>query len=290
MSPTKHVALLGTGLLGRAVAERLQALGYQVIAFNRTADHARPLREHGIAVVNRPELAIEQADHVLLLLTDASAVRSVLLSPACAAVLRGKTIVQMGTIGSVESQGLQREVEGLGGIYCEAPVLGSLAEAKAGMLLIMVGGTEEQFKNLTPLLTSLGHEPRLIGPVGKAAALKLALNQLIAAEITAFALSLGIVRRSGIPVESFMALLRQSALYAPAFDKKLPRLLKRDYHNPNFPTSHLLKDVELCAAEAGTLHLPTESLEGIRGILRQAMTRGFRQQDYSALYEAIDPG
>ena len=271
-----NIALLGTGLLGRAIAERLQAVGHTVVAYNRTATKALPLQAHGITVVGTPELAMVQADCVLLVLTDATAIR-------------GKTILQMGTIGSVESRTIQHEVKGCGGSYCEAPVLGSLAEAQAGTLFVMVGATEEQFARLSPLLRSLGREPRLIGPVGTAAALKLALNQLIAAEMSAFALSLGLVQRSGVSVDTFMAILRESALFAPTFDKKLPRLLKRDYRQPNFSTRHLLKDVALFLQEAGGRGLSTGGLEGIRPILEETIAQGLGEVDYSAIYERINP-
>ena len=284
-----NIAVLGTGLLGRAIAERLQAVGHTVVAYNRTATKALPLQGHGITVVGAPELAVSQAEYVLLVLTDATAIRAILLSPACSALLRGKTIIQMGTIGSGDSRAIQYEVEGCRGAYCEAPVLGSLAEAKAGTLFVMVGATEEQFAQVSPLLRSLGREPRLIGPVGTAAALKLALNQLIAAEMSAFALSLGLVQRSGVSVDTFMAVLRESALFAPTFDKKLPRLLKRDYHQPNFSTRHLLKDVELFLQEAAGLGLTTGGFGGIRPILEDTIAQGLGEVDYSAVYERINP-
>jgi 3-hydroxyisobutyrate dehydrogenase len=283
------IALLGTGLLGRAIAERLQTVGHTVIAYNRTPAKALPLQAHGIAVVGTPELAVTQAECVLLLLTDAEAIRSVLFSPACAPALIGKTIVQMGTIGSNESLSIQREVERNGGLYCEAPVLGSLAEAKAGTLLIMVGGTKDQFERLNPLFRSLSREPRFIGSVGQAAVLKLALNHLIAAENVAFSLSLGLIQRAGVSVDTFMAILRESALFAPTFDKKLPRLLKRDYHQPNFPTRHMLKDVLLCAQEAADRRLTTSGLDGIRRILDEAIAQGYGELDYSALYDVLNP-
>lgn len=282
------IALLGTGLLGRAIAERLRATHHSVIAYNRTAARALPLQTCGVIVVTHPEQAIVQADAALLVLADAAATREVLLTPAVAKILRGKTIIQMGTIAPDESTTIQIEVKRFGGTYCEAPVLGSLAEAKAGTLQIMVGGTEEQFARWNPLFRSLSREPHLIGPVGAAAALKLALNQLIAAEISAFALSLGLVQRTGVPVDTFMTILRESALYAPAFEKKLPRLLKRDYHNPNFSTRHLLKDIELFLAEATKQKLAVSSVEGIAPILRRTIERGLGDVDYSALYDVID--
>lgn len=283
------IALLGTGLLGRAIAERLQSVGHTVTVYNRTTAKALPLQACGITVVTRPEQAMAQADCVVLMLADAAAIRAVLLTPASLEVLRGKTVIQMGTIAQEESLALQIDIERAGGSYCEAPVLGSLAEAKAGTLLVMVGGTEEQFPRWGPLFRSLSREPRLIGPVGKAASLKLALNQLIAAEISAFALSLGLVQRAGVPVETFMAILRESALFAPAFDKKLPRLLTRDYHHPNFSTRHLLKDVELFLKEASGYELATSSLEGIKPVLERTIAQGLGEADYAALYETVNP-
>ena len=283
------IALLGTGLLGQAIAGRLQSAGHTVTVYNRTTTKALSLQACGITVVTRPEQAMAHADCVILMLADAAAIRAVLLMPASLAVLRGKTVIQMGTIAQEESLALQAEVERVGGSYCEAPVLGSLAEAQAGTLLVMVGGTEGQFAQWGPLFRSLSREPRLIGPIGKAASLKLALNQLIAAEISAFALSLGLVQRAGVPVDTFMAILRESALFAPVFEKKLLRLLTRDYQRPNFSTRHLLKDVELFLKEASGYALTTSSLEGIRPVLERTIAQGLGDSDYSAIFEVVNP-
>jgi 3-hydroxyisobutyrate dehydrogenase len=225
----------------------------------------------------RPEQAMAQADCVILMLADA------------AAILRDKTVTQMGTFAQGESLALQAEIERVGGSYCEAPVLGSLAEAQAGILFVMAGGTEEQFVQWGPLFRSLSREPRLAGPVGKAASLKLALNQLIAADISAFALSLGLVQRAGVSVDTFMAILRKSALFAPAFEKKLPRLLRRDYQHPNFSACHLLKDMELFLKEASSYGLTASSLEGIRPVLERTIAQGLSDSDYSTTFEIVNP-
>ncbi len=284
-----RVAVLGTGLLGGPIAERLQATGHHVVVYNRTRAKAEPLRERGIAIASRPEEAIRPVECILLVLVDAAAIRSVLWTDPVRKELAGRTVIQMGTISPSESRALKEEVCAVGGDYLEAPVLGSIAEAKAGTLQVMVGGSQEQFVRWASLFRSLSREPRLIGPVGQAAALKLALNQLIAAEIAAFALSLGLVQRHGIDVETFMAILRNSALYAPTYDKKLPRLLHREYTNPNFSTRHLLKDIELFGDEAKGCRLNTVSLDGIRHLLQKTIGLGLAEADYSALYEAVNP-
>ena len=98
----------------------------------------------------------------------------------------------------------------------------------------------------------------------------------------------GHVRRAGIDVEMFMRVLRQSALYAPTFDKKLPRMLSRDFTSPNFPVEHMLKDVRLVRAEGQRLGLASETLGAIETILERAIALGHARSDYSALYEGVD--
>lgn len=284
-----NVAVLGTGVLGRAVAERLKATGHTVIVYNRTRTKTEPLQALGIDVATSAAQAIRQTDCTLLFLADAEAIRSVLLSSDVHASLAGRMIIQMGTIGPQESRELQNAIVDLGGNYCEAPVLGSITEAKAGTLLLMVGGTQSQLQRWEPLFRSLGQHPRLVGPVGQAASLKLALNQLIAAEITAFSLSLGLIQRTGVSVDLFMSVLKESALFAPAFEKKLPRLQQRHYDHPNFSITHLLKDIDLFLAEAKETGLVTRTLDGIRSVLGNAIARGHGRADYSAVYEEINP-
>lgn len=284
-----RVAVLGVGLLGRAVAERLHDSGHAVTVYNRTVSKTDSLRTHGIAVARSADAAVTSTDCTLLFLTDSAAIRSVLFTPGSPVDLRDRTIIQMGTIGPDESRSLQQMVAEGGGDYFEAPVLGSIAEAKAGSLIVMGGGTADQLQRWNVVFASLTPAPFLAGPVGQAATLKLALNHLIAAELSAFALSLGLIQQAGIAVDQFMSILKTSALYAPAFEKKLPRLLARRYDNPNFPTGHLLKDVILFADEAQRHGLNTAGVERLRTILEQTIARGHRDEDYSALFESIDP-
>lgn len=284
-----NIAVLGVGLLGRAIAERLKATGHTVTVCNRTRAKTEPLQALGVEIAASAAQAIRQTDCTLLFLADAEAIRSVVLSADVRASLAGRTIIQMGTISPGESREFHKTISDLGGDYFEAPVLGSIAEATAGTLLLMIGGTQDQQHRWHPVFRSLSREPRLVGAIGQAASLKLALNQLIAAEIAAFSLSLGLVRQSGVSVDLFMSVLKESALFAPAFEKKLPRLQHRDYANPNFSTRHLFKDVNLVLGEAKNNGLTTSGLEGIRNLLEKTIARGHGAVDYSAMYEEINP-
>lgn len=283
------VGFLGTGLMGLPMAQRLLAANIELVAYNRTPEKLAPLKSAGVAIATRPDEVLAACECIILMLTDANAIRDVLLSSASQQHLSGRTIIQMGTITPTDSKEIQQEVTAAGGDYLEAPVLGSIPEAKAGKLIVMVGSSPAQFQRWLNLLQNFGSEPLHIGDVGSAAAVKLALNQLIASLTSAFALSLSLIERQGIDVEVFMQIIRQSALYAPTFDKKLQRMLDRNYDNPNFPTKHLLKDTNLFISEARSLGLSINHLEGVRQILETAIERGLADTDYSAIYSAIAP-
>jgi 3-hydroxyisobutyrate dehydrogenase len=115
------------------------------------------------------------------------------------------------------------------------------------------------------------------------------MNQLIAGLTATFSLSLGLVQAEGIEVETFMGLLRESALYAPTFDKKLPKYLSHDYAGANFPLKHLLKDVRLFRQVSEPLGMDNAVITTLEAACIRALGKGFGDQDYSALYEALVP-
>ena len=283
------VALIGTGLMGRPMAERLLGANYELVAFNRTHEKAEPLRALGADVAKSAHEAIQMSDCIISMLTDAPASRDVLFPKGLHPELSGRTVIQMGTISPTESMALNNEVSRVGGDYFEAPVLGSIPEAKSGKLIVTVGASSGQFDRWLDLLKCFGPNPVLVGKVGQAAGLKLAMNQLIASLTAAFALSLGFVQRKGIDRELFMEILRESALYASTFDRKLKRMVERDYSNPNFPTKHLAKDIDLFLTEAKSAHLETVGLEGVHTLIARTLDQGLIATDYSAIFDVVNP-
>ncbi len=278
-----RIAVLGLGLMGRAVAERLLKTGHAVTGWNRSPCALDALMAEGMRRADTAAAAVMESEIVLLLLADAQAIGETL--PADGA-LKDRTVIQMGTIAPDESRAIARRVESQGGAYLEAPVLGSLPEARGGRLIVMAGGDAALYDRCLPLLRTLGEAPRRVGGVGQGAALKLAMNQLIAALTTGFSLSLGLVRSEGVEVTLFMELLRTSALYAPTFDKKLEKYLRHDYAQANFPLKHLIKDIGLFRRVAESRGMETGVPAAMQALFERAAAAGWADADYSALYEA----
>lgn len=284
----KKIAFFGTGLLGNPMAHQLLEAKYELVVYNRTTRKTDSLRARGAEVVLNPVDAIEKAQVLITMLTDYHAIDEVLFSEP-SPKFQGKTWIQMSTISPVESLLLKQQFEEAGGEYMEAPVLGSISQAKNRTLVVFFGGLVTQFKQWGSFLKVFGDHVIRMGNVGKAAAAKLAFNQLIASLTTAFAMSVGYLRESGVNINRFMEILRASALYAPTFDKKLLRMVNRDFDIPNFPVKHLLKDVDLMLAEFGKKGINIDPLEGVKKILLKAIADGDGDADYSALYNVVHP-
>ena len=276
------VALLGTGLLGEAIGRRLLEQGVDLKVWNRDLDRSRALVQKGAETIHSLSTAGHNTNVIITVLRDGPVTQQVV---AELGDLQGGCLMPMGTMGITEIRSLAQQVQHQNGTCLEAPVLGSKPQAADGTLLVMAGGTQELFEQQRPLLEHLSQQPMLVGPIGSGAATKLALNQLIASLTHAFSLSLRLVQQAGVPVETFMAILRPSALYAPTFDKKLQRMLDGHYADPNFSTALLRKDLRLFLEEATAAGLQVSGLGGLDSLLGQSSGGELDALDYCALHE-----
>ena len=316
------IGIMVIGLMGRAFVERFMSCStgnddFTISAYNRSTKKLDDLKHSGVDICDSAEGLIDSSQVIILMASDASAIDALLplnsadldstdlgsvnsgsvdsgtASPESAAPrsasLAGKTILQMATIAPQQSRELCTAVERCGGRYLEAPVLGSIPEASNGNLIIMAGGRRDVFDDVLPVLEILGSAPRYIGQVGSGAALKLAMNQLIAALTAGFSLSLAYAMKNGVDTELFMDTVRDSALYAKTYDKKLEKYLSRDFGSANFSTRHLLKDIRLFIEDARAAGLDTDALQGIERITSKAVDSGMATMDYSSIFEIISP-
>lgn len=294
------IGIIGIGLMGHAFVERFLSQGFTVRIFNRTQNNIKDLVDNGVIVCSTADELISLSSTIILMVSDADAINNLLRLNETdykqdskqadkQKSLLGKTLLQMATISPTQSKEIGEMISSCGGFYLEAPVLGSIPEAKTGTLIIMAGGSKDVFDDVLPALQVLGTTPRYIGETGSAAALKLAMNQLIAALTAGFSLSLGYAIKNGVDADVFMDTVRESALYAKTYDKKLQKYLHRDFGTANFTTQHLLKDIRLFIDDAKAAGLNTDALEGIERITGMAVENGMNLMDYSSIYQVICP-
>ncbi len=285
MKPT--VALLGTGILGKAMGERLLREGFPLRAWNRTPSKARSLEPLGAELGATPREACLGARAALVVVTDPPAQEEVLSGPegGLEGLAPGALLLQVSTLSPGASREWAARAGERGLLFLEAPVLGSRKEARTGTLIVMAAGEGRAVKEAGPILAALSKKVVYTGPAGSASVVKLALNQMIACYMGALAQALVLVESAGIPRETLVEVLQGSALWAPMLEKKLSSTLATGkFQDPNFPLRHLLKDLGLVEEVGRELKKDLPLARAAREALEGALRHGLGDLDYSALY------
>ncbi len=281
-TPTGSVAVLGTGIMGAPMARNLARAGFEVRAWNRSAEKAQPLVEDGIAVALTPAEAVEGAEVVLTMLADGPTTEQVM---AEAPTKPGGTWLQMGTVGVEWTRRLATFTELT---FVDAPVAGSDVPAREGTLLILASGPDEARDRVQPLFDALGRKTLWLGPAGAGSALKLALNNWAVVLIEALAENLALTTALGVEPAHLLEALSDLPLGAPWAVAKGRGMLAGKL-DPGFPLRLALKDTGLIL-DAGKQAGVELALTGTLAPLWQEVVRdGYGDEDLSAVIRRYRP-
>src|SRR5207253_145406 len=177
-SAVANLGFIGLGTMGGNIAARLLESGHHVTGYNRTRAKAQWLVDRGMKWANSPRDVATAADVIFTMVTNAEALTSVAEgdSGLLAGLSSGKYCVDMSTVGPDISRRLASNVRERGADMIDAPVSGSVLTVQQGKLSIMVGGRQETFERLKPILQDIGPKVTYVGANGLALALKIAMN------------------------------------------------------------------------------------------------------------------
>ena len=264
------IAVLGLGLMGGAIALRLKGEGLDIVGWNRSPEKARDLAEQGVTTVRSAREAVQWSQVVILVLRDVSAITETLFSPKTGNIIKGRVVLQMGTIAPEESRELAKRVEVAGGEYLESPVLGSLPEAQEGRLILMAGGERALFERCLPVLQVIGERITLLGPHGAGYAAKIA--QVVLCYLHSLALSealmLGV--KGGVEVGQMLSIIQNSTGKSYVADRYGPPILNGDY-DASFTLGLAHKDMKLAHDMARDLGIRLPMCELTTGTYARAL-------------------
>jgi 3-hydroxyisobutyrate dehydrogenase len=280
------VAVIGTGIMGAAMARNLVSAGLPTTVWDRSAAATAPLADAGAAVATSVAEAIATARVVITMLPTADVVSSVMLDSGVAQEFAPDAVwAQMGTIGVTAIEEISRRLASSRPdvLLVDAPVSGSKGPAEAGRLLILASGPPEAQPVLEPVLRPLGRTVWL-GEAGQGSKLKLVVNAYLATLVEGVAEALDLAGRLGIDAEAVAAAVEGGPLDAPLADAKLHKMERSDYA-PEFPLEWALKDVDLAIALAG--EDPPPVLAALSRQWHAAVDAGHGRQDISAARLAL---
>ena len=276
-----RAAMLGTGIMGSAMARNLLAAGVPTTVWDRSAAATTPLAEAGAEVAASAPEAVREARVVITMLPTPDVVHEVIFDGGAAGEFaEGAVWAQMGTIGVAATAEIASRLGRLRPdvMFVDAPVSGSKGPAEQGQLLILASGPSGAEAITGPVFSAVGRKTLWLGQAGQGSRMKLVVNAYMSVLIEGVAEALELATQLGTDTAMLAEAIEGGPLDAPIADAKLHKMERGDYA-PEFPLQWALKDVDLAIGAAPGATLPL--LAALSRQWRATVDAGHGREDVS---------
>ncbi|GAA5057518.1 NAD(P)-dependent oxidoreductase [Streptomyces similanensis] len=285
---TRTVGVLGTGIMGAAMARNLVGAGHAVRVWNRTRAKAEPLAADGAEVVDTAAEAVRGADVILTMLYDGGTVLEVMREAAPAA-RAGAAWAQSTTAGLDTVPELAALAREHGLLFYDAPVLGTKQPAEAGRLTVLAAGPADGRHAVTPVFDAVGARTVWTGEDGAAATstrLKLVANSWVLAATAATGEALALAKGLGVDPRGFFDLISGGPLDMGYLHAKAALILDDELLPPSFAVTTAEKDARLIVAAGESCGVRLDVAAASAERFARAAAQGHGAQDMAAAYFA----
>jgi 3-hydroxyisobutyrate dehydrogenase-like beta-hydroxyacid dehydrogenase len=283
----EKVGWIGLGIMGSLQAMNLAQAGYELTVFNRTREKAdKWAAEHGGTVVDSPREVAENSDVVITMVVDGAQVEA-MLADALPGARENTLFIDMSTIAPGTARSLAERVRGEGHAFVDAPVTGSSPKAKTGTLTIMCGGEDADIERARPLFEVMGEKIVVCGEAGQGQAVKVISQAITAVNCATLAQGLVLARQTGVDVDALLQTMDGGSSDSTMRALKSKPMLDHDF-TPLFKLAHMLKDVQLCLAEARTAGGSCPFAGLAAELYGAGMGRDLGEQDFAAVLEVVE--
>ena len=284
MGANQQVAVVGLGTMGHAIAVHLIAQGWRVSGWDADAKARAASAQAGIGVATGlPEL-LQACDFVLTSLPNNSAVKEVWLGSEGIVVHArpGTVCIEVSTIDPQLMVDIAGAASSKGLLPLDCPVSGGPYEARAGQLVIMVGGEAGAADLAADVLSAMGSKIVRTGAVGTAKTTKLVNNMMAMGNLLIACEAFALGEAAGVDSKTLFEVLSVSGGRSQTFQKRFPYALENDY-SPRFKLKLAEKDLGLGLDFAQTRNVVLPTVENVRRRFSQAMLEGYGEQDAVAM-------
>jgi 3-hydroxyisobutyrate dehydrogenase-like beta-hydroxyacid dehydrogenase len=287
MSLVGEIGIVGLGLLGSALAERLLGAGYAVLGFDIDPERQPALEKIGGRFASLPEVA-QRCGVLLVAVFDTAQVEDVVAGGLLSAVgsNSGKIVLCASTCDPDRIAALAGRIEPQGLHLLEMPVSGTSEQVRQGDAVALIGGEPARLAQVVDIIAAIFPSHFHIGPIGQAGRAKLAINLILGLNRLALAEGLVFAERMQLETGRFLEVARQAACYSQVMDSKGVKMLRGDFA-PEGRARQTLKDVKLILAQARKLgqDLPLARLNA--EILENCVLKGEGEADNSIVIQEI---
>lgn len=283
-----RVGFIGLGNMGSRIAHRLLDAGYPLTVYNRTREKTAPFAQRGAAVAATPQELARSSQAVITCVADDAAVKSVMFDQqgALAGSRPGTIFIDLSTVYPKTSRQVFEAAQAKGASMLDVALSGSTSEAEQGDLVVFVGGQQDAYETVRPLLNVFSRRALYMGPSGAGAIMKLVANTLLGLGLQALAEAIALGEKAGLDRERLLGALAETPAMAPAHKPKLENVRSGAYPVA-FAMRLMDKDFGLILREAQALDVPMPATAVAEQMCAVEQARGI-EEDYSATIRLME--
>jgi L-threonate 2-dehydrogenase len=288
-----RVGLIGVGLMGTAISQRLVTARFEVAAYDVDPEKRERIAGVGVSATASSREIVEQCEVVVLSVFDTNQVEDVIagaggaLDVMARAATGERTFIVTSTCDPDRLARLAERAKTDRAHILEVPISGTSRQVSRGEGVGLVAGERQVVERSGSILEAICPRRHYLGAVGKASRAKLAVNLILGLNRAALAEGLVFASCLGLDPLTFVDVARGSAAYSQVMDIKGDLMARREYRDPQSRVDQSLKDFRLMLEQADKKGQMLPFAGVYARMLEDCVAQGEGEWDNAAILEAI---
>ena len=283
------IAFLGLGVMGYPMAGHLATAGHKVTVYNRTLSKAKKWNsEFKGSIAETPYKAVKDVDFVMSCVGNDNDLLDITIGEhgAFSNMKKGALFIDHTTVSAQVTEKLYNKSQELGIRFIDAPISGGQAGAENGVLSIMCGGDEGDYKLAEPILEVYSKICRRIGDTGAGQKTKMCNQIAIAGLVQGLSEALHFAEKAGLDGNAVIEVISQGAAGSWQMSNRYQTMLKDEFEH-GFAVDWMRKDLKICleAGDSNGASLPVTSL--VDQFYKDIQKMGGGRWDTSSLFKRL---
>jgi 3-hydroxyisobutyrate dehydrogenase-like beta-hydroxyacid dehydrogenase len=283
------IGFIGLGNMGAHMARRLIAAGHTVVVYDTRQQAIGNLTALGAIAARSPAEVADAAETVMASLPTPDVVLQVATGPQ--GVIEGKRVrrfVDLSTTGAVMAQRIFGILGKRAIVQIDAPVSGGVSGAERGTVAIMASGPRAEIAAIEPAFAAIGKLFVISEQPGAGQTMKLCNNVLSAAAMAATSEAMVMGVKAGLDPRTMLDVINASSGRSTATEHKFPKNVLPGTFDLGFTAGLMMKDVDLCLAEAQALGVPMPIIETVAALLKLTCEELGADKDVTAIVQPVE--
>lgn len=274
----EKIGFIGLGKMGSGICDALLKNGYEGTVYDINSGATEKFKGKARIACNLAEV-LQNSDYIFISLPSSKQIEPI-IAEFLEVGVEGKTIIDLSTSYPISTQQMYEKVKAKGGVFIDAPLSGSPADAEKGTLCVLFGGDKDQFGKLETMMKSFCNRYYYLGKSGSGVVAKLMMNLISLSYVAAYAHVFPLTEKMGLDNNLLYEIISGSAMNCGMFKFYAPKMISKTY-DMAFALELALKDLTYCKRLFEEYEVPAFGLDGTLDLLRIGIKDGRGKNDYS---------